>query len=191
LSLEEINPPPDALARRVKSVEARELEASEVVVFDPPPSDLAVPASSPLTEPLKDPYTAPAIDPTALSERRRKHHHQFRYRLAQLFCVASIAGTLASVLFIALADGRLGRIAATAALASGAVAIFLAWGTRLTTRVLGYAATSSILAALAFAFVWVAPRSWFEDASPDQRQRDLLQPPARKSAAPTPKPGSE
>ena len=151
---------PYALVRRAKRVIAREVEVLE----EPAGTEIIVApreAAEPMTtaavivgvqESAEAPPPDAVVLPGELPAKRRTHRRP-RYRLAQVGCILSAAGSVAALIGLALEEGPLAKIGAGAALLSAVAAIAFAWRSRMKTRVMELALAAGAVAVLMCAAV--------------------------------------
>ena len=167
------NDPTVPMFRRAKSVISRELPAPPAeglpaeIIQIPSAAPAPVAAPSPAIRAAR-PGDVPVLDPTRLSQRRRKRSHVIRYRWAELTTGLSFVGTIAAIACLAFGDRHLGQLTAALAVALGVAAMTIAWPTRLSSRVLGYAMSATIIAAIGITVALSLPASWFDEPSPDK-----------------------
>lgn len=161
--------PISPMFRRAKPVISRDLSDSgaELLPAIIEPAQAAPPPGPVLIKPAK-PGDVPVLDPTIYSQRRRKRNHVRRYRLAELTTGLSFIATIAAIGCLALGDRHLGQFTAATSVLLGLAAMAIAWPTRLSSRVLGYAMAATIVATIGLTVSLALPASWFEEPSPDK-----------------------
>lgn len=161
------NDPTVPMFRRAKPVISRDLTTVPAETLPAAITQPRAPAApAPAIKPAR-PGDVPVLDPTRLSQRRRKRTHVLRYRWAELTTGLSFVATIAAIACLAFGDRNLGQLSAALAVALGLAAIAIAWPTRLSSRVLGYAMSATIIAVIAITVALSLPASWFEEPSPD------------------------
>lgn len=138
----------------------------------------------PPTDPAFLPETVDAaVDPTQFTYRSRRRGHAWFYRWAIGLTATSVLATAGGVIVAAMGDRVFGHVLAAVGLLLGLIAIPVSKQTQLSHRILGYALTAAICAALAAGTISFLPEAWFEQPRPDEPSRNPMVPHSTARAA--------